>query len=60
VLFHHKACPEIVSGRIGLTFRLWKRPHARLGGVYALPVGGAIEVTELSIVPACKASGSGR
>lgn len=41
---------DVASGRITLSFRLWKRPKVRVGGRY--PVGPAqIEVDAIELVP---------
>lgn len=40
----------IAAGRVNLTFRLWARPHAKVGGRYQ--VGGVtIEVDAMELVP---------
>lgn len=40
----------IAKGAITVTFRLWKRPHAKVGGLYA--VGGVvIEVDAMEMMP---------
>ena len=40
----------VASGAITVTFRLWKRPHAKLGGRYA--VGRVvIEVDAIEMLP---------
>ena len=38
---------QIRSGAVTLTFRNWKRPHAKVGGVYRLRPNGAVRVTRL-------------
>lgn len=40
----------IRAGRVTLTFRNWRRPHAKVGNVYRLRPHGAIRVTEVSQV----------
>ena len=35
----------ILAGRITVSFRNWKRPHAAVGGVYRLRPSGAVKVT---------------
>ena len=41
---------QIRAGDVTLTFRNWKRPHAKVGGVYRLRPTGAVEVTGLANV----------
>lgn len=41
---------QIRSGAVTLTFRNWKRPHAKVGGVYRLRPSGAVKVTRLGTV----------
>ncbi len=41
---------QIRSGTVTLTFRNWKRPHAKVGGVYRLRPTGAVKVTGLDTV----------
>lgn len=41
---------QIRAGGVTLTFRNWRRPHARVGGVYRLRPTGAVEVTGLANV----------
>jgi hypothetical protein len=42
--------PEVISGDITVSFRLWRRPKVRVGGRY--PVGPAhIEVDSVELVP---------
>ena len=41
---------EIRAGSVTLTFRNWKRPHARVGGVYRLRPTGTVKVTGLGSV----------
>ena len=41
---------QIRSGAVTLTFRNWKRPHAKVGGVYRLRPNGAVKVTGLDTV----------
>ena len=41
---------EIRAGGVTLTFRNWKRPHAKVGGVYRLRPTGAVKVTGLANV----------
>ena len=38
---------QIRNGAVTLSFRDWKRPHARVGGVYRLRPIGAVKVTRL-------------
>jgi hypothetical protein len=35
----------IMAGDITCTIRIWQRPQVKLGGRYAFPAGGQIEVT---------------
>ena len=35
----------IMAGDITCTIRIWQRPKVKLGGRYAFPAGGQIEVT---------------
>jgi hypothetical protein len=42
--------PEVISGDITVSFRLWRRPKVRVGGRY--PVGPAhIEIDSIELVP---------
>jgi hypothetical protein len=42
--------PGVTSGRITVSFRLWKRPKVKVGGRYRVgPV--AIEVDEVDLIP---------
>ena len=41
----------IRAGAITLTFRVWKRPQAKVGGLYKLHPSGAVRVTHVSVVP---------
>ena len=41
----------IRAGEVTLTFRNWRRSHAKVGNVYRLRPHGAIRVTEVSRVP---------
>jgi hypothetical protein len=50
VQFSPELREDVASGRITLSFRLWKRPKVRVGGRY--PVGPAqIEVDAIELVP---------
>ena len=40
----------ILGGRITVSFRNWKRPHAAVGGVYRLRPAGAVKVTDVRTV----------
>ena len=40
----------ILEGRITVSFRNWKHPHAAAGGVYRLRPAGAVKVTEVRSV----------
>lgn len=42
--------PRIQSGEITTSVRIWKRPHVKVGGRYALPPG-EIEVTAIEAIP---------
>jgi len=37
----------IMAGEITETVRIWQRPQVKVGGRYAFPAGGHIEVTRL-------------
>lgn len=37
----------IMAGEITETVRIWQRPHVKVGGRYAFPAGGHIEVTRI-------------
>ena len=39
---------EIRAGQVTVSFRNWKRPHAKAGGVYRLRPTGAVKVTGLA------------
>ena len=41
---------EIRTGDVTVSFRNWKRPHAKVGGVYRLRPTGAVKVTHLDSV----------
>lgn len=41
--------PPVQSGRVTCSVRIWKRPHVRVGGRYALPPG-EIEVTAVRAI----------
>ena len=48
--FARETRPAVADGRVDLTFRLWSRPQAKVGGRY--DVGGVtIEIDELELVP---------
>ena len=50
VEFSQELRDDIATGDITLTFRLWRRPHAKVGGRYR--VGRAeIEVDDIVVVP---------
>lgn len=42
--------PRVQSGEIETSVRIWKRPHVKVGGRYALPPG-EIEVTSIEAMP---------
>ena len=39
---------EIRAGKVTVSFRNWKRPHAKVGGVYRLRPTGAVKITGLA------------
>ena len=43
----------VLSGRITVSFRNWKRPHAAVGGIYRLRPSGAVKVTGVRPVRLC-------
>lgn len=48
--FTQDSHPAVADGSITVTSRLWKRPHAKVGGRYA--VGGVvIEVDTIEMMP---------
>ena len=48
--FSRELREDVAAGDITLSFRLWSRPHARIGGRYA--VGPAlIEIDSIELVP---------
>ena len=48
--FSRELRPQVAAGDITVSFRLWRRPQARVGGRY--PVGPAqIEVDAIELVP---------
>jgi hypothetical protein len=48
--FSRELRPDVLSGRITVTFRLWSVPKVKPGGRY--PVGaGVIEVDRIDLVP---------
>ena len=42
--------PRVQSGEITTSVRIWKRPHVKVGGRYALPPG-EIEVLSIEAIP---------
>lgn len=48
--FTNRNSDAIRAGEVTLTFRNWRRPHAKVGNVYRLRPHGAIRVTEVSQV----------
>lgn len=50
MLFTERFHEPIRRGVITVTFRHWKRPQARTGGIYRLFSGGFIEATEVEVV----------
>lgn len=41
---------EVLSGQVTVTFRLWRRPHVKVGGRYRIE-SGQIEVDSIELVP---------
>jgi len=41
---------RVQSGELTMSVRIWKRPHVKMGGRYALPPG-EIEVTSIEAIP---------
>jgi hypothetical protein len=50
VQFSSELRDSVLDGSITLTFRLWTRPKAKVGGRYRVGPG-AIEVDEIELVP---------
>ena len=48
--FTRRNSDEIRAGDVTVSFRNWKRPHVKVGGVYRLRPTGAVKVTRLSSV----------
>ena len=48
--FTTQSSQRILAGRITVSFRNWKRPHAAVGGVYRLRPSGAVKVTDIRAV----------
>ncbi|MDE0193066.1 MAG: hypothetical protein OXQ90_17060 [Gammaproteobacteria bacterium] len=46
--FTSRNSDEIRSGKVTVSFRNWRRPHAKVGGVYRLRPTGAVKVTRLA------------
>ena len=42
--------PRVQRGELTTSVRIWKRPHVKVGGRYALPPG-EIEVTSIEAIP---------
>lgn len=66
MMFKSRFHAGIASGHITRTFRYWKRPQAKEGGIYRVGTGGYIRVTAVEVVGAAgleardaKASGFG-
>ena len=53
MLFTKPFKERIRRGEQTLTFRRWKRPQAKPGGLYKLPPKGAIRVASVEVVEAC-------
>ena len=41
---------DIRAGKVTVSYRSWRRPHAKVGGVYRLRPNGAVRVTDLRVV----------
>ena len=41
---------EICAGKVTVSYRRWRRPHAKVGGVYRLRPDGAVRVTDVGVV----------
>ena len=41
---------QIRAGEVTVSFRNWRRPHAKAGGIYRLRPGGAVRVTDVRAV----------
>ena len=50
--FNRELRPEVLTGQITVSFRLWRRPKVRLGGRYRVEAG-QIEVDSIELVPFC-------
>lgn len=50
--FSHELRDEVLSGRITVSFRLWRRPKVKAGGRYRVG-SGLIEVDSVALVPFC-------
>jgi hypothetical protein len=50
VLFSRELRADVLSGRVTVSFRLWRRPKVKVGGRYPVD-GGAIEVDAVELVP---------
>ncbi len=51
--FDTQGSASVLSGRITVSFRNWKRPHAAVGGVYRLRPSGAVKVIGVRTVRLC-------
>lgn len=51
MLFDQHQIPAHIDGSITRTYRVWKRPQAKIGGHYRLNQDGVIEVDGLAQVP---------
>lgn len=51
VEFSKELRDDIASGDITVSFRLWSRPQAKVGGRYRVGGGVEIEVDEMDLVP---------
>ena len=51
--FTSEGSAGVLAGRITVSFRNWKRPHAAVGGVYRLRPSGAVTVTNVRPVRLC-------
>ena len=48
--FSRELRPDVLSGRITVSFRLWQRPQVKAGGRYRVG-DGQIEVDSIELVP---------
>jgi len=50
VQFSQELRDDVLTGRITVSFRLWRRPKVKVGGRYRVE-GGRIEVDSVELVP---------